>query len=408
MPAELFDIAGAEHTVGRIHALLVGHTGRRDEREILGLLRAAGAAELDHVITRVDLRWLVSGVDDRVLGPDNRAALLAMLCEERLGDLSVRARAALIDALQRGRTGSDDERAIHKILLGTCGATLTELKNAIDDGDHHDLHHLVHHDLDDGELRLEILAHIQREAAPHDHLKVLSDIDDTLYRNWKDPRYPDGRDKATGKLWLYPGVRAFYRELCLAFPPGGLGDLTFITARPGDRVGIGQGITRKNLAEAGLPFAKVLTGELGSVITNQRIAEKKYERFVEYSTIFPEYRFVFCGDSGQGDAIAGRMMMEHPGTRMLAVFIHDVVSTSDAERAASRERGVFFNDTYVGAAIDAHALGLLDLDAALRVAGEAASEMDGVPFTDAAQRDARRAELDRDVERLNTICRPRG
>lgn len=403
MPSGAFDIAEAEHKISRIHSLLVGHTDRRDEAEILGLLRCAEPLELDHVVTRIDLGWLISGVDDRLLGPDNRTALLSLLCEERLADLSARARAALIGALQRGRTSSADERAIRRIFLGTRGAMLTELKNAVDEGDHRDLQQLVFRDVDDGDLRAEILAHIEAEAAPRADLKILSDIDDTLYRNWKDPRYPAGPHPVTKKPVLYPGVRAFYRELDVAFSPGGLGDLTFLTARPGDRAGIGEGITRRHLDAVGLSFAKVLTGDFGHLLTNELIAEKKYASFVEYRRLFPEYRFVFCGDSGQGDAIAGERMMKHPGGGMLAVFIHDVVSTSDEERARWRSHGVHFNDTYAGAAIDAHALGLLDLGAARTVAAEAIQEMRDVPFEDAGQRDSRWAELRRDVERLNAL-----
>jgi hypothetical protein len=406
-----FDIAAAEETVSRIQSLLVGHADRRDEAEILRLLRGAGPAELDHVIARLDLSWLLAGMDDRLLGPDNCAALLALLCEERLADLSAQARAALIGALQKGHTCRADERAIHRVFLGTFGAMLTDLKNAIDGGgtesgrgeDHHDLQQLVFRDIDDDELREEILTHIQREAVPRADLKILSDIDDTLYRNWKDPRYPGGRHPVTKKRYLYPGVRAFYRELDVAFPPGGLGDLTFLTARPGDRAGFGEGVTRKHLDEVGLSFAKVLTGDFAHLATNELIAEKKYAGFAQYRRLFPEYRFVFCGDSGQGDAIAGRRMMEHPAGGMLAVFIHDVVFTSAEERAAFRAGGVHFNDTYAGAAADAVALGLLDLAAARRIAAEAVAEMHDIPFEDAAQRDARWVELHRDADRLERL-----
>ena len=135
----------------------------------------------------------------------------------------VQAKAALVRALQLGRTGSKDEAKILEIFLATHGPALTELKNAIEaSGDHRDLLQLLWSDIDDLVIREAILAHFAKEASPTGELKVLSDIDDTFYANWKDARYPKGT--------IYPGVRQFYGELG--------GDLAFVTARPNDRVGL--------------------------------------------------------------------------------------------------------------------------------------------------------------------------
>ena len=133
------------------------------------------------------------------------------------------------------------------------------------------------------------------------------------------------------------------------------------------------------------------------------MAERKYASFIEYRKLFPEYAFVFCGDSGQGDAIAGARMMEHPGGDMRAVFIHDVVDTNAEGRAAWLAKGVHFNDTYIGHALDAHALGLLDRAALRRVADAALRDSRDVPFDDLEQREARWAEFRRDIERVNTL-----
>ncbi len=392
----------------QIQALLDGRTHRGRETEILGLLRDAPPVELDHALRSLDLGRLISDVDDRLFGPDNRAALFHLLCEDRLTDLSVAARAALIAALQRGRTCSADEQAITSLFLGTRGAALTELKNAVDasSGDHRDLQQLVFRDVDDDNLREKILAHFQREAVPRPDLKILSDIDDTLYRNWKDDRYPTEKHPETKKPYLYPGVRAFYHELDVAFSGGEPSDLAFLTARPGDRAGLGEGITRGHLAALGLSYAKVLTGDLAHLATHEAMAEKKYAGFIEYRKLFPEYGFVFCGDSGQGDAIAGKAMMGHPGGGMRAVFIHDVVHTTPAGRDDWRSHGVRFHDTYAGAAAFAHALGLLDLAALRRVAAATITDMAGVPFRDPAQREGRLTDLRRDIERVNALLPP--
>ncbi|MDC0749675.1 phosphatase domain-containing protein [Polyangium mundeleinium] len=395
-----FDKTAADATIATIERLLARHTDRTEEARILDLLRDARPRELDHLLGRLPLQRLVSSIDDRVVGPDNRTALFRLLCEERLGDLSISTRAALIFALQRGRTDTADETALGRILLGTRGAELTDLKNAIDDGgDYRDLQQLFFRDLDDDLLREKLFEHFRVAATPRADLKVLSDIDDTLYPNWKDARYPRTKEPRP-----YPGVRAFYNELDLAFSPhGDLGDLTFLTARPGDRVGFGEGITRKHLTALGLPHAKVLTGDFGHLATHDLMADKKYGSFIEYRKLFPEYTFVFCGDSGQGDAIAGARMMEHPGDGMRAVFIHDVVNTDAEGRAAWRAKGVAFNDTYIGHALDAHALGLLDRAALRRVADAALRDLHDVPFDDLGQREARWTEFRRDIARVNAL-----
>lgn len=407
MSADPSTCAPGDSRVAHIRGLLDGHADRAAEAEILRLLREAGGAEIDHVVRATDLRRLISGVDDRLFGPDNRAALFQLLCEERLADLSIPARAALIAALQRGRTSSSDERAIVAIFLGTRGERLTDLKNAVDaaSDDHRDLHQLVYSDIDDGGLRERLLAHFAAEAAPRRDFKILSDIDDTLYRNWKDARYPDARAPGADRPYLYPGVRAFYRELDVAFSGGEPADLAFLTARPGDRAGAGEAVTRGHLSALGFGYAKILTGDLLHLATHQLMADRKVSSFLRHRRIFPEYGFVFCGDSGQGDAIAGRAMMALADSGMLAVFIHDVVATSPAERDEQRAHGVRFHDTYAGAAVDAHAAGLLDVAAVERIAAEALADMEAVPFIDPRQREARFADLRRDLDRAAALVR---
>ncbi len=400
MSHEPFDLAAANAKLADVKALLAGHTDRSEESRILGILRGARAGELDHLLSSLPLDALISSVDDRLIGPDHRTALFQLLCHERLADLSIRTRAALVSTLQRGRTSAQDERAIAWIFLGTRGKELTALKNAVDgSGDYHDIEQLIHHDIDDAGIREQILDHIRVEATPRTDLKILSDIDDTLYRNWKDTRYPKSKEPRP-----YPGVLAFYRELDLAFSADGEPrDLTFLTARPGDRVGIGEGITRKHLAAFGLSYAKVLTGDFGHLLTHELMAEKKYMGFIEYRKVFPEYSFVFCGDSGQGDAIAGGLMMEHPGGSVRGVFIHDVVGTDEQRRASWREKGVYFNDTYVGAALDAHELGLLHAEAVRNIALSALAELEAIHFDDHGMRKDRFHEFRRDADRVNAI-----
>ncbi|MCO5172261.1 MAG: App1 family protein [Planctomycetes bacterium] len=386
--------------IREVEGLMAGHTDRAKEARILELLRRAAPETLDRAVRHLDLGKLLGDVDDHPGGPQHRTDLLLLLGRARLRDLSIAGREALITALQRGRTGSRREQVIRDVLLGTRGAALTALKNAIDaGGDPHDLEQLVFHDLDDAALRDQVLAHFAREAAaaPSGEVKVLSDIDDTLYRNWVDERYPP---KA-----VYPGVRALYHELDIGPDEAGRpGDLVFVTARPGDRAGIVEEQTIATLGRLGLSRFVVLTGSLSKVVSNEAIARGKLEAIDRYRRLFPEYGFVFLGDSGQGDAlVAAALMADHAGTTR-AVFIHDVVTTPPEGRAAWAERGVPLFDTYVGAAVHALEQGLISPAGLRRVVAAAREELEALPFPDEAVRAARREELLRDVARAEALA----
>ncbi|WP_441289834.1 phosphatase domain-containing protein [Sorangium sp. KYC3313] len=388
-----------------IRLRMASHTDRDDERRILEILARSTAVELDQLLLQLDLPALLGDIDDRLIGPDNRTALLALLTAERLGDLGIPARAALVSALQRGRTGSLDEQALRRLWLGTRGADVTRLKNALDGrGGYRDLHQLFYHDIDDDSLREELLAHFAQEAASGSvsgrEVKILSDIDDTFYANWKDARYP--------KKTVYPGVLQFYAELDRGPGPvpGRAGDLTFVTARPGDRLGLVEDATIKALAERGQLAANVLAGSFTRLIGNRTIAEKKLENFLEYRRLYPEYDFVFVGDSGQGDIHFGQRMLELAPDVVRAIFIHDVVATPDLARRELATSGVHLFDTYIGAALVALELGLLGPEGAARVAEAAAGAFAAIPFPSQADQEPRRLEMARDVARLNEVLPP--
>lgn len=371
----------------RILALLEGHTDRQDERAILDLLRDTPAGDLDAVLRDVGMERLLGDVDDRIAGPRHASELLGLLARERLADLSTATRAELVLALQRGRTGGRAERAIVDVLTGTSGADLAELKAHIDcSGDHHDLHQLLFHDVDDDALRAAALAHFAAEAAgmPASPPCVLSDIDDTLYANWKDARYPKGT--------VYLGVLAFYRALG--------GALCFVTARPGDRAGVVEGHTLRMLRGRGVA-ATVLCGSFGHIIGNDRIAERKYQNFREYQQVYPERRFVFVGDSGQGDVAFGEMLLADPSGTVTAVFIHDVVDTPRQRRTELAARGVHLFDTYAGAALAAHIAGVIDAGAVAAVLSTTRDELVALATLDAALREARQRDIERDAAALD-------
>lgn len=394
------DAVSAQAKLDAINRLANGHTDRKEEAKILDIFRSANAKELNYLVQKLDLHELLEDVDDRLIGPDNRTALVKLLTHDRLGDLAVGSRVALINAFQNGSTDGLRERGIRDVFLGTKGKDLTALKNGVDGGsDYHDLQQLVFHDIDDSKIRAEILSHIQREAVPTGESKVLSDIDDTFYENLKDTRFP--------KKTVYPGVIAFYAELDKGpgAQPGRSGDLAFVTARPNDRAGLVEALTEKTLHSHGVKDAVVLSGDLLSNLSNDAIAKKKFENFTQYRQLFPEYSFVFTGDSGQGDVIFGAHMREAAPGAVKAVFINDVVNTPQAKRDEYRAKGVFFTDTYVGAAVQALSLGLISKDGLARVVQSAKDDFAKIKFDNDAQKQARLAELNRDVAAAEAALR---
>lgn len=55
----------------------------------------------------------------------------------------------------------------------------------------------------------------------------------------------------------------------------------------------------------------------------------KMENFTRFASLYPEFSFVFFGDSGQGDALlASKLLAAFPG-QVLGTFIHDVNPASD-------------------------------------------------------------------------------
>ena len=82
---------------------------------------------------------------------------------------------------------------------------------------------------------------------------------------------------------------------------------------------------------------------------------------------------------------------------MRAVFIHDVIALDATQRAEFAQKNVFIFDTYVGAATEAFEKGLITSEGLERVMSSASRELNEVPFSSPVQRDARKAELDRDL-----------
>lgn len=374
-----------------LRKLLKGSPNRKEEAAVLAHLETAPDAVLDHVLHEIDLVDLMDDLEDRFFGPDHQKALFKLLGQTRLAALSTTTRAALIHAAAEGNTDSKKERFIRDIFVGTSGGALTALKNAIDAShDHHDLLQLVRADIDDSGYRADMMAHIAAQA-PHAHPahpKVLSDIDDTLYANLKDTRFPSKT--------VYPGVVAFYEQLS-----GHVEDrnapapmVTFLTARPEDPTGMVEDYTHASLAKKGVHDAAVLSGDVWHLTSNDAMGRKKRDNLADFQALYPEYKTVFIGDSGQGDRDV---------TDTAATLLHDVTGLAQTERDALAKRGVYVFDTYVGAAVHAVKLGLLSAADAAKVAAQAEADFAGVAFESDAQRTARHDELARDTAALTAL-----
>ena len=59
-----------------------------------------------------------------------------------------------------------------------------------------------------------------------------------------------------------------------------------------------------------LPSQAVLLYPIKKTLAWKAVGELKYITFTNYAAMYPEYDYVFCGDDGQGDLIAGELMME--------------------------------------------------------------------------------------------------
>lgn len=194
----------------------------------------------------------------------------------------------------------------------------------------------------------------------HPTLHILTDVDDTLFPNDSHGTYISGVDKSWPQKMPYPGVIEFYKQFHAL--PQTSDYSTVLSATPGiikssrlsskelkqilgDGFGFIQGIERK----------RELFRQIGSIVNTvwnrgispnsafyADIAETKFDRFCQYARIFPERNLIWIGDSGQGDAMAGLMMLNDPNLKdKVKVFIHQV-----GEITVNDPRIRYFNTYY--------------------------------------------------------------
>jgi hypothetical protein len=333
----------------------------------LAELRATPEGSLEALLAQSDLdRTVASIAGNRISGllrGDERRALVALLCEERVDELTPAMRARVVHALRRLPPSATVSSGIRSMLESLSGPAFRDMKYSLNGtGDRHDLEHVVFERLTEDD-RASVLAHIAREAAdaPSHDLRILCDIDDTVKAMLHDSRYPRGK--------VYPGVIELLVALDQgrAAEPSRPGDLTFVTARPEGPRGLIEQYTRNGLAGLGLPPHSVLGGSFLNLFTKASIKERKLQNFERERALFPECRFMFLGDSGQADAHVGAEMLRRGPDFVVAVLIHEVVPVEGPTRSELEDAGIRFHSGYDDAARIVHRLGLIDTAARDRV-----------------------------------------
>lgn len=303
----------------------------------------------------------------------------------RNAKLSLADKIEAVRQLGGGATSSSEDLRIAQIFLSVDPKELSLFKFILEyDGDYKDVAEYLFDDIDNKEIRDDVLAHFQKTGKANG-IKVLSDVDDTMYANLIEKRYP--------KKTVYPGVLEFYGALKQEPFELKKTPLTTLSARPNSHGGYIEEISLKKLMQAregslkeleeskendcekimkGRLCPSALSGEIvssaigtletklskseilavlsGNIPHGQEdnIGKVKFENFKMFSQCYPEYHYVFVGDSGQADAIAAQLMMTSAsGKGVITTFIHDLRQDKTDKKSVSSTFKALENDIIV-------------------------------------------------------------
>lgn len=123
------------------------------------------------------------------------------------------------------------------------------------------------------------MRHLEAElgGGARPRLKLVSDIDDTLFASQHDRSYPHRRQP-------YPGARAFHYAFGLKRPIWDL--VAFLTARPEGVDGAARRQTRAQLDQVGYGRATLLMAEVEPV----DLVRDKLANYRAYRQFYPDYR----------------------------------------------------------------------------------------------------------------------
>lgn len=277
---------------------------------LLEPLRGLSGEHFSEALEAVSLKEVFAGLEAGSWGRNSRPEFLKLL-ERHASSLTIDLKAEVIWHLARGHTDYREETVIRNLFLSEVAERLTQLKLKVDTCSlGHDLLAILTADIDSPALRFDVVKHFQTHAREGPRtLRVVSDIDDTIYSSLKDQRYPTGT--------VYPGVVELYGQLT-ALPP------IFLTARPELALSMMERLTHRQLRHLGWKEATVLSGSLPGLLGHRRMAEQKARTLTSYAELFPEYRFLFFGDSGQGDWALAKLLFANKGRIIEHAFIHEI------------------------------------------------------------------------------------
>lgn len=260
--------------------------------------------------------------------------------------------------------------------------------------------------------------------------------------------HPAGVDGRYPKGLIYPGCLKLYQVLDEGIASSVIEracNIVFLSARPHlfkNFLEYHSYQKFKRLVHEGMlhAFPTLLPGALipsalGAVLhiclrnNSWRFAGRiKYKTFREFRDLYREYDFIFSGDDGQGDLLAGQLMVADSmleeeeediakeGCRVLAVLIHHVLHPEYQPCCSfedSRER-IFFHDTYVGVSVDLHNSypHLVTAEQLVSIASSATEQFESAcglyPEWPEEAREIAEEQLRRDLERAGVIIRKAG
>ncbi|MAA77748.1 MAG: hypothetical protein CL916_00695 [Deltaproteobacteria bacterium] len=281
---------------------------RWDERGYVALISRLNQTQRRHILSKNHGRKVLRVLHRKWKDAHSRNILLGLLLDVDIEQLDLELRVDFIHALQKGRTSFTDEERIVQLICSTEISDLAALKSGLELRGYHNLYDLVYHELS-ASHRERLLAYFSNHDDQEGKVRVICDIDDTVYANWKDEKFP--------KKTVYPGVLAFIS--CLVQNPQ---DLVFLTARPKDRGHLSERLTRRRLQGFGFTDPVVLVGRWHQVHSDEVILERKWTNVQRYHHLYPYDRFIFLGDSGQLDAVLVQRM-KRAGLLMWA-GIHEI------------------------------------------------------------------------------------
>jgi hypothetical protein len=196
---------------------------------------------------------------------------------------------------------------------------------------------------------------------------ILTDIDDTIFPNKHTMmKGLAGVDSSWKSGEPYPGIAKFYEIFYNKITDDVSKYSTILSATPScgktkrlkdkslsntlGRFGFIQGSDSK--LEAFNTGIKWITSRFLPDDRFEKFGKLKFERFKQYIKIFPEHDIIFIGDNGQGDELAGNLMLEYIRNNNLKnkciVCIHRVSEDGKTikEETSKNHEFIYFNNYY--------------------------------------------------------------